>query len=60
MNLCSDDWNPLMEYEEEGAIALRILALAMEDGALLPDNSRGAIEHGGSAMTVASSIADVK
>jgi uncharacterized protein len=43
MNLCSDAWAPLMENEEEGDIALQILALAIEDSKLLPDDSRAGI-----------------
>ncbi|MFZ1109122.1 MAG: UPF0149 family protein [Rhodomicrobium sp.] len=43
MNLCADAWDALMENEEEGDIALQVLALAMDDSTLLPDDTRAAI-----------------
>jgi uncharacterized protein len=43
MNLCADAWDPLVENKDEGDVALQILALAMEDNTLLPDNTRAAI-----------------
>jgi uncharacterized protein len=43
MNLCAEAWDPLMENEDEGDIALQILALAVDDSTLLPDDARAAI-----------------
>jgi uncharacterized protein len=43
MNLSAAAWDPLMENEEEGDIALHILALAIDDSTLLPDETRAAI-----------------
>jgi yecA family protein len=37
MNLSAAAWDPVMENEEEGDIALPILALAVHDSMLLPD-----------------------
>jgi uncharacterized protein len=43
MNLCAEAWDPLIENKDEGDVALQILALAMEDNTLLPDDTRAAI-----------------
>jgi uncharacterized protein len=43
MNLCADAWDPLIENEDEGDVALQILALAMESDTMLPDDTRAAI-----------------
>ena len=43
MNLSAAAWDPLMENEEEGDIALHILGLAVDDSTLLPDETRAVI-----------------
>ena len=49
MNLCGEAWDPLIENEDEGDVALQILALAMEAtasaGRYARRDCRGAAEH---------------